>query len=413
MALFGCVVVLAAAVASLFRSTVRKVVDWYLGSSDVTQAARMESWFLVCGLVTGCVLAAGALGEFVHRRWAGSVGIETVAASARGEQRRISMPATVLRIAATWIASSGLGSIGREASIVETGGATGAVAARSTGGRGDAMAVAGIAAAFAAAYHAPVAAVLYLEEHLGVRRSRRAVMFAVLGAAGGFAASVVLFGGERVFPQIEESRWSALPLGLVVVLPATLAARLFLQLRVVLGDRKKVGRVGMPRWGVVVAMSVIAGIAVATFPYAAGNGLEGLRHASATTTASVAAALLVGKLIGTSAVVGAGSPCGVITPTMAMTAGASLLALLAIESAGVGVDDMWGPMILGAAAGVAVGIRAPLVALFLVPEMLGDYLTVPVVAVVVGAAVLVDRLIDIVVLKVGAMLPTGIYNEDA
>jgi H+/Cl- antiporter ClcA len=112
-------------------------------------------------------------------------------------------------------------------------------------------------------------------------------------------------------------------------------------------------------------------------------------------------------------VVGSGSPCGVITPTMAITAGAALTTLLIAESWGLDIADAWGAMVLAAAVGIAVGVRAPLVAVFLIPEMLGDYLLVPVVAVVVAVAVALDRVIDVVALRIGAMLPTGVYDEDA
>ena len=60
-------------------------------------------------------------------------GIEAVAASARGEGRDISFRATTLRVAATWIVSAGLVSIGRESAIVESGGSLGSVIGRRSG----------------------------------------------------------------------------------------------------------------------------------------------------------------------------------------------------------------------------------------------------------------------------------------
>jgi len=98
---------------------------------------------------------------------------------------------------------------------------------------------------------------------------------------------------------------------------------------------------------------------------------------------------------------------------MAMTGGAALTTLLVAERWGLDIGDPWGPTVLAAAVGVAVGVRAPLVAIFLIPEMLGDYMLLPVVAVVVAVAAGVDRMIDVAVLRVGAMLPTGVYDEDA
>ena len=51
-------------------------------------------------------IAAAALGGYVTRRWSDHVGVEAVAASARGERRGISLRATGLRSLATWIVSS-------------------------------------------------------------------------------------------------------------------------------------------------------------------------------------------------------------------------------------------------------------------------------------------------------------------
>ena len=48
-------------------------------------------------------------------------------------------------------------------------------------------------------------------------------------------------------------------------------------------------------------------------------------------------------------------------------------------------------MVPAMAIGVAVGMRSPLVAIFLIPELLGDYALVLPVAAVVGVAWLLDR----------------------
>src|SRR5690606_10816638 len=148
--------------------------------------------------------------RFVEVHRASGTGIEALAASARGEGRRISLRASGLRALATWFASAGMTSIGRESAIIEMGGAVGTVAGRRSGGRGDGLATAGIAAAFTAAYSAPVGAVLYLDEHLRVTRSPRALWFAATAAIAGHLASTRLLGGSAVFPSPEGSRWETL-----------------------------------------------------------------------------------------------------------------------------------------------------------------------------------------------------------
>lgn len=415
LALFVGVVVGAAVFAHVFRATTLDALRWIADESSATAAARSLHPVVLFLLVTGTVAVAATIGLAVDARLRQHVGVEAVAASARGEARSISLRASLTRAAATWILSVGGASVGRESAIIETGGAAGAVAGRRTGGRGDVLAVAGIAAAFAAAYHAPLAAMLYVEEHLGVRRSRRAVAFAFAGAAGGHAATLWLFDVEPIFPGTTGSRWTMIEIALVVLVPALLAARAFRELRVRLSGRTIADRFGVHRVLVVGVLSAVAGLAVAVFPDAAGNGMEALRAASGNATLAVALGLAVGKLVGTLATLAAGAPGGVVTPTMAITAGVGLLVVLGLREAGVGVEHPWDVMVACMAVGVAVGMRSPLVAVVLVPEMLGDYLLIPAVACVVVVAVAVDRGLDLLLDRLGAGLAGplgGVFDED-
>jgi len=106
--------------------------------------------------------------------------------------------------------------------------------------------------------------------------------------------------------------------------------------------------------------------------------------------------------MGTTAALGAGAPGGVLSPTLAVAAGCALL-----------IDDRWEAMVAAMAVGVAVGMRSPLVAVFLVPELLGAYRLVLPIAVVVGIAFVLDRGIDVLVARYGRFIPTGVYDEDA
>ncbi|MEO6652570.1 MAG: chloride channel protein [Ilumatobacteraceae bacterium] len=411
--LFAVVVTVAAGFAHLFRVTSQGFLERYADTSDPTRAAERLHWWVTFATVTGAVFVAAMVGRFVEQRWGDHVGVEAVSASARGEGRSISLRATGLRGAATWVVSAGMVSIGRESAIIETGGAVGAVAGRRFRGRGDAMATAGIAAAFAAAYHAPIAALFYVEEHLRVWSSRRAVLFAVLGAIGGHAVSVGLMDGHVIFPPIQGSQWRMIEMALIALLPSVIVARAFLQLRVRITGSTLSERIGCQPWVVAAVLSVVAGGAVAVFPAAAGNGMEALRQASVAAPVSLGVALGVGKLIGTTASLGAGAPGGVLTPTISVTSGFSLLVLLALSSMGYGVEHPWDAMVATMAIGVAVGLRSPLVAVFLLPEMVGDYSLVPAIAVIVGLAVLVDRGLDRVVAALGERIPVGVYDEDA
>jgi CIC family chloride channel protein len=413
LVLFAIVTFAASALAHFFKSALHRVLEFYADRADPTAASAAISRVTLFVLATGCVVVAATVGHVVQRRWAGRVGIEAVAASARGEPRSISFRATVLRVIATFTVSIGLVSIGRESAIVESGGVIGSVSGRRSGGRGDAMAAAGISAAFASAYNAPVAAVLYAEEHLRIRQSKRAVAFVVGGAVLGHLFTDWLFDGGALLPDVAGSVWRVMGTGLAIVVPTVLVARLFLQLRVSVTADAIVRRWRLPLPLVVVALALIAGLTVAVFPLAAGNGMDALERGPSQATLTLGLALVVGKLIGTTASLGAGAPGGVLTPTMGVTGGTALLVLLAVDAIGIGVGNLWDAIVPALAVGVAVGMRSPLVAVFLIPELLGDYLLVFPIAVVVGAAWLLDRALDPLVAKIGARIPTGVYDEDA
>ena len=413
--LFAGVVVVAAGVAHLFRHAANRVIEWYSDERDVVSASSSLHWLVVFGIVSASVFVAAWLGRLVDARHASSTGIEAVAASARGERRWISLRASLVRATGTWIASTGLTSIGRESAIIEIGGAVGAVAGRRSGGRGDALATAGIAAAFAAAYHAPFAALFYLGEHLGVHRSRRALWFAATGAAAGHLLSVHLMSGHVIFPTPEGSRWETLGLALLVVIPAVTGARALRVLRVRVKAGDIAGRLGAPWWTVVAVFALVAGAAVATFPFAAGNGMEALRQAAVGPTVAIAVALSLGKLIGTTASLGSGAPGGAISPSLSVAAGTALLTVYGLDALGIEPDAavIWGALVAAMAVGVAVGLRSPVLAVVLVPELVGDYTFLPLIAVVVIAARLIDLGVDRLMSRLATPVPDIIYGDDA
>jgi CIC family chloride channel protein len=411
--LFLFVVLVASATAQLFKSALRLVIRFYSDRTDPTTASANLSRVSLLVLATASVLVAAAIGHLVHRRWSGRVGIEAIAASARGEGGSISFRATVLRVFGTFVVSAGLVSIGRESAIVESGGVAGTVTGRESGGRGDALASAGIAAAFASAYHAPIAAVLYAEEHLRIRQSARATVFVVAGSLVGHALTVLLFEGDPILPDVQGTMWRVAVLGLAVLIPTVIVAKLFLYLRVRATADSLMRLLHWPRRAVVAGLSVLAGLSVAAFPLAAGNGMEALDRGPVAATTALAVALVAGKLVGTTAALGAGAPGGVLSPTMGVAGGTALLVLLAADSLGADVAQPWSAMVPAMAIGVAVGMRSPLVAIFLIPELLGDYRIVPPVAVVVGVAWLLDCALDRLLLWAGAVTPSDVHDEDA
>jgi CIC family chloride channel protein len=412
--LFTFVVAAACVFALVFRVSAEAVIEWYSGDPHAPDAAESVHWAVRWAGVAAAVFVAACIGRAVEQRRPFGTGIEAVAASARGEQRRISLTASAGRAAGTWVSTVGLSSIGRESAIIEMGGAVGTVVGRRTGGRGDVLATAGIVAAFAAAYHAPVAAFFYVEEHLKVSRSWRALRFTITSAVASFVLSTWLLGGHVIFPAPSGPRWETLWLSLAVLLPAVVAGRLFRVLRVRVKATPISLRAGVPWWTAAAVLAVVAGAAVAVFPMAAGNGMETLRLASGEATLAIALALALGKLVGTTASLGSGAPGGALTPTMAIASGAALLVLLGLERFGLDVrgDVVWGVMVSAMAVGVAVGLRSPLMSVVLIPELVGDYTLLPLIAAVVAITWLVDRVVDRLIGRVGRRVPDVVFDED-
>lgn len=407
----------AAFVAFAFRESVLAVGRLLTGADGPVEAARRLDPLVVFLLVTASVCVAAWAGATAQRRHAGRLGLRAIAAAARDEEPDPAVGGTALRMGATWVATSALGSLGREAPIMEAGGIVGNGVGRLTRRPRHRLAVTGIAAAFAVAYHAPIAAVLYVEEHLGVRHDRRTVAHAVAGAALGFAVAQALLGGHPIFPRgVDPLSRGALVLALAGLLPAYAASRAFLALRQRL-ERATTVAVSSPSlrtWRRPLLLAAVAGAIVAFVPLTAGNGMEAVRSTATTATAGVALALCLGKLVATSATIGSGAPGGVVSPSLAVSAGAALGAFVLLDSLGFHVTGArWDGILIAMTIGIAVSVRAPLVAVVMLSEMSGDFRLLPLSALVVALATGLDRLVDRHLRTRGHRVPPTLHDEDA
>lgn len=411
--IFLVTVALSVSVAVGFRESALWVVEQLGGHRDATLTADAMHPIALVALAFGTVLVAAALGRLAAKRWPGHAGLEAVAATARGSDRRISLRATGVRTLGTWLITVGLAPVGRESAIIESGGAIGSTLARRFGGRGATTAAAGIAAAFATAYHAPLAAIVYVEEHLQVRGSRRATRFTIGGAVCGFLLATQAFDVHRVFPSVTVGWGDLAVAGAIAVVPATLAAKVFFCSRTAGVDRLR-GVAGTHRW---LLVAVVAGAAVAAmllgYPLTAGNGMDAMRHIApaGAIAGSVVVAMSVGKLVGTTATLGSGAPGGALTPTIVVGAGSALAVVWVAQRCGWGSPNPWALAVLAGAAALAVGLRAPLTAIMLLPEMTGSYRLLPVTLFVVLGAVTIDAAIDRVSRRRRRVVP-GIRDED-
>ncbi len=409
------VVVLASATAYMFRESAFWVMEQIGDTNDATMVADELRRPVTFAVVFTAVLLAAWIGSVAMRRWPSRCGLEAIAATAAGEERNISLRATSLRSAATWVMTAGLVPIGREAAIIEAGGAIGSGLGRRFRGQGAAMATAGIAAAFATAYHAPLAALVYVEEHFRVRASRRATVFAVAGALGGFLVAVVVFDVRVVLPVVEASWRDQAVAVCIAALPGALAARVFLEGRTRVSARRA-ARVNSARFRMLTALAgaTLAAGVVVRYPLSAGNGMDVLRDVSTATevTGTLVAAMLLAKMVGALATFGSGAPGGALTPTIVVGGGAGLAAAMLAERLGWGTPGVWTVVVLGGAAAIAVGLRAPLTAVVLLPELTGRYALVPACAAVVLLAVAIDRSLDAAERRWGGKVPAGVHDED-
>ena len=412
--LFAFVVFCSVAIAVAFKESGLWVISRYAHVRDPTRAAGHLAWPKTALIAAGTTLAAAGLGMVASHRWPRRSGLESIAATARGEDRRISLPATAIRAFGTWLMLVGLVPIGRESAILEMGGAIGSTVARRFRGHGATMAAAGMAAAFAAAYHAPIAAIAYLEEHFRIRSSRRAMIFTVGGALSGSLIAKIVFGTKTILPVLHASPRQLFVAGAIAVVPATVGARLFLHMRTRVTSPSAIWLRSASPWTIATAGAVAAGLTVAAFPAAAGNGNDALRRVSATATVGIglAIAMTIGKAIGTCAAFGAKAPGGALTPTMTVAAGSALLGTAALHGLGISVVNVWAVAVLSAAVAVAVGLRSPITAVVLIPEMMGHLRLLPATAMVVVAAIALDHTLDLAMHRLRFVTLHDIQDED-
>ena len=141
--------------------------------------------------------------------------------------------------------------------------------------------------------------------------------------------------------------------------------------------------------------------------------MEALRTSATVGTAGVACALLIGKLIATTAAVGSGAPGGVVSPSLAVAGGAALASFVALDAFGVQLGgSKWDGILIAMAVGVAISVRSPLVALVMVAEMAGDARVLPLTALAVGVAIALDRAVDHVQRIAGKPVPIALHDED-
>lgn len=383
---------LAAVFARFFRESILFVLEQVGGDKKSTVVAQQTPRLVVFVLVTSGLLAASWIARVAMRWRHERLGLGAVAEAARGNGAGPSVGGTLVRASGTWISMSTLASLGREAAILETGGSVGAWVGKKMRRPPADLAATGIAAAFAAAYHAPIGAFLYVREHVVNRAERRTIGCTLAGGVFGYLITVHFLGGTTIFHRgnhpLSGGSFVRAAVGLV---PALVSTRVFFALRGRLTPRNEPCIESRRVWLRSLAFASVGGLTVALVPMTSGNGMEAIREGFAKATVGLALALCVGKLIATTASIASGAPGGVFSPSMAVAAGAALLSYEAFTKAGVTLPGShWDGMLAAMSVGIAVGTRTPLVGVVVVAELAGDVRLIPVCAASVAVAKLIE-----------------------
>ena len=286
-------------------------------------------------------------------------------------------------------------SLGREGAPRQVGAAAGALIAGRAGldaGARRMLMACGAGAGLAAVYNVPISGALFTVEAVLASFSLRNLLLAFLSAATAAATALPVLSGRPTYA-----------VGPLVLSPSLLVWAVLIGPFAALAGSALLAGAGAARrlaptgWRLPVATTLVfaaVGALSIGFPQLLGNGKGPTQLALDTGIGvSVNAALLVGKPLVTVACLASGARGGLLTPAFAT--GALLGAL-----AGGAWTALWpaptvaGFVLVGAAAVLAVTLRAPLCAVALALELThsGWNLAVP-IAVAVAGAVLCTRLI--------------------
>jgi CIC family chloride channel protein len=291
---------------------------------------------------------------------------------------RVRLPLTrsALQAFASWLAIASGNSLGREGPLIQFGAAAGEAARRVfhlDNITARIVLATGVAAGFASAYNAPVAAVLFVVEIVtGVVVLEAIVPMVVAVVIATLATRYAVGGaplyGERAFQLGSPAELLAVAgLGLVVA-PVGVG---FLRL---LGFASRFLRQLPLPWRPA-AGGLACGAILAVLPLVAGNGFEPLDALlDGRLAVGMVALLLVAKPIGTALAVGSGNPGGAFTPTLLIggcTGALYAWGLHAVFGGAIGAPSTYA--LIGLAAAMAATTHAPLTGTVLACELSGDY----------------------------------------
>ncbi len=334
----------------------------------------------VGGLLAGLALQYGA--RWVARGRQGDHYLDYIDAARQGRVD-LNDRANVVRTVSAALSIGTGASIGREGPMVQLAAWASAWLARIVPiapEQRSAIMVCGIAAGIAAAYHAPVAGVVFVLE-LALGFFARHTVAPVLIASGTASSLVYVMIDPR--PLYATAPIAMLPSSLVFTLMAgvVFGGLGWGFLLLVERSRKLFGRVRSPALRLGLG-GLLVGVLSAFVPEVWGNGYSVVSRALAgTDTWQWLALVLLTKVIATSWSSGSGAIGGMFTPSLFVgaSAGGVLAQVAALWLPTAWVGDPRSLVVIGMAAVLTAATHAPLMAITMVLEMTNEFqLTVPV-----------------------------------
>lgn len=368
------VAVVAAGFAIAFRASFAAVIA-ALGGRDVVEMIARAPWWERLALPATGGLCAGLVGLAITRqRGAGGVGY-VMEAIVLGRVR-VPLVRSALQAFASWLAIVGGNSLGREGPLIQFGAAAGEGVRRAfriDDASARLVLAAGVAAGFASAYNAPIAAALFVAEIVTGVLVLEAAVPMILASVIATVLTRLAIGTAPLYGLRDFGAPGAVELlsfaGLgLVAAPIGVG---FLRL-LGMADRwwRKLPLPVRPAAG-----GLVCGAVLCALPQVAGNGFEPLSMLLDGRVAVVAVAWLVlAKPLATTATVASGNPGGVFTPTLLIGGCVGTLyaaALHAVLGDAIGVPGAYA--LVGLAAALAATTHAPLTAAILACELSGDF----------------------------------------
>lgn len=356
----------------MFRAATSAATHALGGRNVVEMIAATPAWARLALPAAGGLVAGLIALQIARQRGTSGVGF-VMEAIVLGRER-VPLMRSALQMLSSWAAIVSGNSLGREGPLIQFGAAAGEGARRAfklTDASAQVVLASGVAAGFAAAYDAPMAATLFVIEVVTGVVILEAAVPILLAAVVATVITQYSLGGAPLYGHRDWGGVAPIELlafaGLGVI--AAPVGVLFLRL---LAYAERGWRL-LPVPARSAAGGLVCGCALLVIPDVAGNGFEPLEALLDGKLAIVAVGwLLLAKPLATAASVGSGNPGGVFTPTLLIggLVGAGYAAVLA--SAGANVTP-GAYALVGLGAALATTTHAPIMAAVLACELTGDF----------------------------------------